>query len=49
MVSDVTGRDGVPPRIAADLVAGRDPGLDLAPYRPGRRARTVSPNGEPER
>jgi D-amino-acid dehydrogenase len=23
-------------RIVADLVAGRDPGLDLAPYRPGR-------------
>ena len=23
-------------RIAADLLAGRDPGLDLAPYRPGR-------------
>ena len=23
-------------RIVADLVAGRDPGLDLSPYRPGR-------------
>ena len=23
-------------RIVADLLAGRDPGLDLAPYRPGR-------------
>ena len=23
-------------RLIADLVAGRDPGLDLAPFRPGR-------------
>ncbi len=29
-------------RIVADLVAGRDPGLDLSPYRPDRWARPVS-------